>query len=280
MKLYNENATFFVPDGADKALSLSRTTDLCITAHQDDVEFWAFGAISACLKDESRYFTGVTVADGAGSPRSGKFASMTDEDMKKVRITEQNEAARIGKYSAQLQLGYTSKAIKDSKNTALINELAAIIEASHPKTLYIHNLADKHDTHVAVSLRVIDALNTLPKEKWPDKIIALEGWRDLDWLCDGEKVLFDCVDEELFLKLVSVYESQIAGGKRYDVASVGRRRANATFFSSHSVDAFESVSYGMDITDELKSGKAPFEIILSAMERFKADVLERIKKFE
>ncbi len=280
MKLYNDKATFFVPDGSENTAALARTTDLCITAHQDDVEFWAFGAISACRKDENRHFTGVTVADGAGSPRSGRFASMTDEDMKKVRITEQNEAAKIGSYSAQLQLYYSSKAIKDKNNTALINELAAIIEASSPKTLYIHNLADKHDTHVAVSLRVIDALNLLPKEKWPEKIIALEGWRDLDWLSDDEKVLFDCADEELFLKLVSVYESQIAGGKRYDVASVGRRRANATFFSSHSVDAFESVSYGMDITDELKSGKAPFEIILSAMERFKADVLERIKKFE
>ena len=120
----------------------------------------------------------------------------------------------------------------------------------------------------------------MPKEKWPEKIIALEGWRDLDWLSDGEKVLFDCADEELFLKLVSVYESQIAGGKRYDVASVGRRRANATFFSSHSVDAFESVSYGMDITDELKGGKSPEDIILAAMKRFESDVLKRIESFK
>ncbi|MBQ2945485.1 MAG: PIG-L family deacetylase [Clostridia bacterium] len=278
MKLNNENAVFFVPCGESEDIALSRTTDLCITAHQDDIEFWAFCAISACKKDNCRFFTGVTVADGAGSPRSGKFANMTDEDMKRIRINEQNEAAKIGKYSAQLQLGYSSKAIKDSKNTALIGELAGIIEKASPKTLYIHNLADKHDTHVAVSLRVIEALNSLPKEKWPEKIIALEGWRDLDWLSDDEKVLFDCADEELFLKLVSVYESQIAGGKRYDVASVGRRRANATFLSSHSVDVYESVSYGMDITDELKKGSSPLEIIISAVERFKADVSKRIEK--
>ena len=41
---------------------------------------------------------------------------------------------------------------------------------------------------------------------------------------------------------------QIAGGKRYDLASMGRRRANATYWGSHGVDETTGLSYGMDMT--------------------------------
>jgi len=41
------------------------------------------------------------------------------------------------------------------------------------------------------------------------------------------------VTENLQFALLGVFESQIAGGKRYDLALMGRRRANATYFESH-----------------------------------------------
>lgn len=37
-------------------------------------------------------------------------------------------------------------------------ELAEIIEKCAPETLYIHNFADKHDTHVATALRAAEAV--------------------------------------------------------------------------------------------------------------------------
>ena len=40
---------------------LARTTDLCIGAHQDDIEIMAYGPIAACYGDPTRAFTG----DGA-----------------------------------------------------------------------------------------------------------------------------------------------------------------------------------------------------------------------
>ena len=38
MKLNNPNAELYIPDGTDENTALSRTTDLCIAAHQDDIE--------------------------------------------------------------------------------------------------------------------------------------------------------------------------------------------------------------------------------------------------
>ena len=279
MKFQNQNAVIYQPEGKDALKALSETTDLCIGAHQDDIEIEAFGVISACLKSGGkRRFSGVTVTDGAGSPRAGEYADCSDEDMKKIRIKEQNAAAKIGGYAAMIQLGYSSSAVKKGGED-IVKEIAGIIEAASPETLYTHNLADKHDTHVAVALRVLEAVMTLPKEKRPKRVVCLEGWRDLDWLGDSEKAVFDSSDEKLALKILGVYKSQIAGGKRYDLASVGRRRANATFFASHDVDEAESLCFGFDVTDELYGGKSPEEIIRGAIERFEKDVISRVSRF-
>lgn len=93
MKL-NQKAIVFVPDGEEQAAALRRTTHLCISAHQDDIEFMAYGPISECFGKKDKWFTGVVVTDGAGSPRSGLYADYTDEDMKAIRIVEQKSGVR------------------------------------------------------------------------------------------------------------------------------------------------------------------------------------------
>lgn len=50
MNFVNANARVYVPDGAELSAALSRTTDLCICAHQDDAEIMAFCAVSACYE--------------------------------------------------------------------------------------------------------------------------------------------------------------------------------------------------------------------------------------
>src|SRR6185503_3968536 len=118
-----------------------------------------------------------------------------------------------------------------------------------PKFVYTHNLADKHDTHVAVALRVIQALRMLDQAERPERVVGCEVWRALDWMVDSDKVTMDLsTHENLQVALLGVFDSQIAGGKRYDLASIGRRRANATYFGSHGVDETTGISYGMDLT--------------------------------
>lgn len=213
MKLNNKEAQVYIPDGAEKGYK--RTTELCISAHPDDTEIMSYGSIIKCYQKEELWFTNVVVTDGGQSTRTGKYLNYTDEDMKTVRAQEQKNAALIAGYAAQFLLSYSSNEAKDACNEQVIEELKNIILECSPKILYTHNLADKHDTHVAVALRVIEALRRIPKEQRPEKIYSMEVWRGLDWLCDEDKVIFDTSNrQDLALALLEVYDSQIAGGQR------------------------------------------------------------------
>ena len=273
MKLNKQNARLFFPVTSSK--DLAATTHLCIAAHQDDIELMASGAILECYGKNT--FTGVTVTDGAGSPRSGIYADYTDEDMKTVRAIEQENAAAIGAYNAQFQLHYPSSEVKDNNNQELIDELVEIILATSPDVVLTHNFADKHITHVAVAMRTLAALRKIPVEKRPKLVYSMEVWQALDWVRDTDKKLFDTSrDEFLQAGLLGVYHSQIAGGKRYDLAGLGRKRANATYFASHATDDFDAAEYALDITALVNSDMTPAEFIGGHIDSFRDDINERL----
>ncbi len=275
MKFRNENASVYYP----KEESLSEVTDICIAAHQDDIEIMAYAPIAECYDSSTRSFCGVVVTDGAGSPRTGEYADYTDEQMKQVRIAEQRKAADLGKYRAVVQLGYPSKAVKDAKNPDPIDDIYELLMQVRPKYLYTHNIADKHETHVAVALRVIEAVKKMPEDARPEKIIALEVWRGLDWLCDSDKLCLDTsAYPQLATELLQVHRSQVVGGKRYDNAAVGRRYANATFFASHSTDSSDSISFGMDLLPMIKNNISPKEYIAQFLKRFENEVNDTLER--
>lgn len=280
MKFSRLEADIFVPAGGDPAAALARTTHLCVIAHQDDIEINAWPAVAACYGRTDRFFTGVVVTNGAGSPRTGPFANYTDDQMKLVRVEEQREAARIGKYNLQLQLAHPSADVKRPGHPGVLADLKAIFAACRPETVYLHQPLDKHDTHVGVMLRCLEAIRTLPAAQRPKRVLGVEAWRGLDWLLDDEKVPMDCgTDTELALKLIQVFKSQVVGGKRYDIASIGRRQANATFHASHSTDAFTQVAWALDLTplvqDETLSVK---DFALDRVDRLRADTADRLSK--
>lgn len=270
----------YIPDGTKEDAAFARTTCLAVSAHQDDIEFMAYAPIAECFGKADKWFSGVVVTDGAGSPRSGLYADYTDEEMKEVRITEQKKAAAVGEYSFQMLLGHPSKEAKDPKNTAIVREIAEIIRSAKPKYLYTHNLADKHDTHVATTLKVIAALRTLSPEERPEKVYGCEVWRDLDWVNDDEKMYMDCGPHpNLMRSLSAVFDSQIAGGKRYDLAAEGRRLANATFSASHACDTYTALNYAIDITPLMDARTDIAEYITGFIRRFERDVCGRLHKF-
>src|SRR5215469_2522213 len=249
MKLHNPSAQIFVPDGKPVADALQRITHLGIGAHQDDLEFMAFHGILECFADMEKWFGGVTCTNGAGSARSGPYAKFTDPQMITVRRTEQNHAAIVGQYGVMIQLDYPSNAVKSAADAALKNDLKEILSAARPEVVYTHNLADKHDTHIGVVIAALQAMRELPREQRPKIVIGCEVWRNLDWLNDAEKVLMDVSGHDnLAAALGGVFDSQIAGGKRYDLATAGRRSANATFFESHATDKASQLIFGMDLT--------------------------------
>ena len=243
----------YIPDGTEEKQALERTTHLCIASHQDDIEFMAYAPIAECFGKKDKWFCGVVVTDGAGSPRNGLYANYTDEQMKAVRIEEQKKAAMLGEYGAQLLLGHPTKQVKDKDDTEIVKELVEIIRATKPQYVYIHNLADKHETHVATALKAIKALRELNADEQPEKVYGCEVWRNLDWLNDNEKVYLDCsAHPNLSRALSSVFDSQIIGGKRYDLAAEGRRLSNATFSESHACDTYTMLNYAMDLTPLIK----------------------------
>jgi LmbE family N-acetylglucosaminyl deacetylase len=265
----------FVPD--NHAEPYQRTTHLCISAHQDDVEIMAQSAIVECFGMEDKWFGAVVTADGAGSPRTGLYEKFTDEQMKEIRIKEQKKAAYVGEYSFLSLLKYKSSEIKGD-TPQIIADYAQIIKKANPEIIYTHNIADKHPTHVGVALKVIKAIRSLPKEQRPEKLYGVEVWRDLDWLNDENKVKLDCGKHlNLERAMLGVFDSQIEGGKRYDLATEGRRIANATYAESHGVDNSIRLTYAMDLTPLIKDDLLCIkEFITAHIEDFKNSVLKNI----
>jgi LmbE family N-acetylglucosaminyl deacetylase len=278
MRLNLETAEIFVPDGLPIEEALARTTHMAIGAHQDDLEIMALDGILKCFRRDDRWFCGVVVTNGSGSPRDDLYRDYTDEAMQVVRRKEQKKAALVGEYAAQVLLDYPSAAVKDGSNDAPVEDLAMLLEMARPEVVYTHNLADKHDTHVGVALRVIRAIRSLPAEDRPQLLYGCEVWRDLDWMVDEDKVAFDVSSHEnLQAALLGVFDSQICGGKRYDLATMGRRRANATYFASHSTDIATGMIFAMDLTPLIEDpGKSIQAYVQGFAERFVQELAERL----
>jgi LmbE family N-acetylglucosaminyl deacetylase len=282
MKFSNPQADVFVPDGSrTPEQALRAVTHLCIAAHQDDIEIMAQGGISDCLDQPGKAFGGVVVTNGAGSPRTGAYSSHTDAQMQGVRREEQREAARLGRYAIQIQLAHTSADVKTPGHAGVARDLEQVLAGCRPEVVYLHNPADKHDTHVAVLLRAVHAIRSLPAGQRPARVLGCEVWRDLDWLMDADKVAMDSGRHpELARKLLTVFDSQVSGGKRYDLAAIGRRLANATFHTSHAADSLQGISWGVDITPVTRDGGPSLEdFTASLVHRMGADVAGRLRRF-
>ena len=249
LSLFQPEAELYFPIHSDDEHKLSDTTHLGIGAHPDDLEIIAIHGILEAYDHPQKYFTGVTITDGRGAPRSGPYADMSDDDLWRVRCDEQIKAAEIGHYHAQILLNYPSQAVKSTSCQNVVTDIKNIITVTSPAVIYTHNLADKHDTHVGSALCVIQALRELNPQPNLLKLYGCETWRDLDWLTDNNKIALDVSNRpDLQEALLIVFESQIAGGKRYDLATIGRRQAHATFFQSHQTDFASQLGVAMDLT--------------------------------
>jgi LmbE family N-acetylglucosaminyl deacetylase len=249
MNLHQSTAEVFVPDSKPIDAALKRITHLGIGAHQDDLEFMAFHGILECFASDKKSFGGVTCTNGSGSARTGPYANFTDAQMMEVRWHEQRTAAMIGRYGVIVQLDFPSSAVKSASDPKVEDDLKTILAATRPEIVYTHNLADKHDTHIGVVIAALQAMRELPADQRPKRVWGCEVWRNLDWLPDADKVLMDVSGRDnLAAALNGVFDSQIAGGKRYDTATAGRRASNATFFESHATDKTTQLNFGMDLT--------------------------------
>ncbi len=282
----HKSSDVFVPDGASLDEAFNRTSHLAIGAHSDDLEIMAYHGIVNCYgfgeQANKNWFTGITATDGRGSSRAGLYSQCSDEQMAEIRKEEQKQAAVVGRYSAVLQLGYSSDEIMDKEGSLRLKEdLLSILKQTKPRTVYTHNPADKHDTHIAVLYAAICAMRELPIDDRPEKILGCEVWRDLDWMPDEDKVTLDVSEREnLANSLVGVFDSQITGGKRYDRAAVGRRYANATFFYAEGKDKAEQLTFAMDLTPVVHDQTIDFvEYVMEYINKFRDDVQDNLSQY-
>jgi LmbE family N-acetylglucosaminyl deacetylase len=273
-----DTAEIYSPDGLDAEKALARTTDMAIGAHHDDIEIMSFHGILKCFKQDARWFCGVVVTDGSGAPRNRLTRDYTKDEMVAVRRNEQKKAAVVGEYGAQVFLDYPSSAVRDGSNAAPVQDLVLLLKTARPGVVYTHNLADKHNTHVAVALRVIEAIRRLPTSQRPQHLYGCEVWRALDWLLDRDKVALDAsAHENLQMALLGVFDSQVYG-KRYDLATICRRRANATYHSAYRVDEATGTTFAMDLTPLIEDPTLSVQTYVQGfLERFAEDVIEQLR---
>jgi LmbE family N-acetylglucosaminyl deacetylase len=280
MKLPNTEASIYVADSVGEQEALARITHLGIGAHPDDLEIMACHGILACYDDPLKWFGGITCTDGSGSVRTGRFAGVTDDEMRQIRSREQIRAAELGRYGIMIQLGYPSAQVRGKGIKDLTEALHSILSRTRPEVVYTHNPADRLETHVSVCVATVQAIRKLKPERRPGTVYGCEVWRDLDWLPPDEIVALDVGGcDNLGIRLLEVFESQIAGGKNYVQAALGRRKANATFFQAHSADRAEDLWFAMDLSPLVKNESLDMEeYVVGFIEKFKADVKAKLKK--
>ncbi len=277
MNYSQATAHTFVPDGADTDVALDRTTHLAIGAHPDDLEFMGWHPILECFENDELWYTGVITSDGQASPRAGLYAEYSDDEMVKVRLKEQRHAAITGEYSAVVHLMHSERGhVMGGQPRDLVTDLKKIISSTRPQHINTHNLADSHPHHLVVAIAVITALRELDYR--PQTFFGSEVWRSLDWLTHQDKVTFDVSGHQnLTNALMGVFDSQITGGKRYDLATAGRKRANATYYHALTTDQSTALEFAMDLMPLLDDPVlSPVDFVGELIARFQSEVQTRL----
>ena len=268
----------FVPDGTAPEAALERTTHLVVGAHPDDLEFMAWKPILDCFENESLWFTGVIASDGRASPRAGQYEAYSDDAMIKVRLKEQRHAAITGEYSAVIHLMHSEReGVMGGSPRPMVDDLKTIVKATQPQHITTHNLADSHPHHLVVVMSLIAALRELDYK--PQTFYGGEVWRGLDWLTHEDKVTFDVSSHQnLTAALMGVFDSQITGGKRYDLATAGRKRANATYHHATTTDQSTALEFAMNLMPMLDDpGLDPADFVGQLIARFQTEVQQRLR---
>ena len=281
MNFSQNRAEAHAPAGGDWHSALTSTTHLGIGAHPDDLEIMAYPGICACRDQKKLRFSGVIATDGAGAPRSGPLAKLSDSDLVKIRRDEQKQAAALGGYAAIIQLGHPSAMIRGPDRKALTADLLRIFMAAKPKAVYLHNPADRHETHLAVLLASLEALRQLPPADRPAEVYGCEVWGDFDWVPADRVVRLPCpAPADFGPSLLRVFRSQVEG-KRYDLAAAGRRRAQATFADAYTSDQAEEVVLALDLKPLVENPKLSLGDFVSALTaEFQKQTIDRIRRLE
>jgi LmbE family N-acetylglucosaminyl deacetylase len=208
----------------------------------------------------SKYtFACVVTTDGADSERSGRYARATDRKMTSVVVAEQKRAANIGRYHAVYFMNYSTEEVRDQENEDIVNEYVEIIKELKPRIIYTHSLLDRHPSHVAVAVKVINALRSMKKGDQPKVLYGCESERDLDWV-NPEKVVTFNISKNLRLQrqLISAHKSSNMS-RDFVNAAIGRRLVNAVFNRDEKKKSAKLTAKAINMTTLLRRKDFPIK---------------------
>lgn len=283
MTFERHDAEMYIPDKVSQETAMARSDIMAICAHPDDIEVIAVPGILKAYGHGGLRFFGVVATNGVGSMRSVDYADRSYLEMRELRIEEQKEAARLGQYSGLALLNYESGEVKDVTFTDIDTDLVHLIKEIRPEEIYLHNPFDRHDTHIAVCLRSIAALRAVVAETgWmPERVYGCEHWRGLDWLVHSDRVALPVNDpEHITDQLLTVYQSQMVGIRRFDQAVRGRRIVNATYQEGYARGNESEVAYAVDLLPLVEDPTIRVaDYVRHTVDRFRADIVSRLDRF-
>ena len=215
--------------------------------------------------------------------RAAVIAAHTDAEMVEVRRDEQRRAAELGGFGAVVQLGHPSGDVKSADGvTSLADELASILEVS-PSAEPLHAQSGRQARHPSSGDGGDRARGTPTADDACDRrgsSASRGGATSTGWATARSCGSTPRRTSALAQQFAAVYESQIDGAKRYDVAIQGRRRANATMHGIRSTDDAEEVIVAIDLTPLLRNDDLdPVEYTLAAIDRLRADVETSLRRW-
>ena len=283
MTFVRSDAEMYIPDGVSQETALSRADILAICAHPDDLEVMAVPGILKAYAQGGLRFFGIVATNGVGSMRSVDYLDRSYLEMREVRIGEQKEAARLGRYSGLALLNYESGEVKDACFSEIDADLKNLIKEIRPEEVYLHNPFDRHDTHIAVCVRAISALRAVAAETgWrPERVYGCEHWRGLDWLVHCDRVALPVHDpEHIADQLLHVYASQMMDVRKFDQAVRCRRVVNATYQEGHAIGSEQEVAYAVDLLPLVEDPTIKMvDYVRHTVDRFRSDIVSRLERF-
>lgn len=232
---------------------------VCICAHPSDCEIMAIDGIQRGYRAKKYTFAAVITTDGSDSERNGKLQKASNRRIASMRMSEQKKAATLGRYNSVYFMNYKPEQARNQEDEDIVNEYVEIIKELKPRIIYTHSILDRDPTHVAVAVKVINALRKLRKTQMPALLYGCEVWRDLDWVDPSKVVSFDVSHNiRLQKQLIMVHKSQNLS-RDYLNAAVGRRYVNATFSKSEKKKEAKLTSRAINMTTLLRRKEFPIK---------------------
>jgi hypothetical protein len=153
---------------------------------------------------------------------------VTDDAMRTIRQREQEKAAVVGEYAAVVMLDRTSADVQGPGHVALVQELTDLLRAARPEVVYTHSPRTGIRRTYRWSSPPWPPAARCPPASAPRESSAARCGATSSGSPQRTRSRSDVSGRDsMGAALMGVFESQIVGGKRYDLAVPARRLAHA-----------------------------------------------------